>query len=251
MRILVTAGNTQTPVDRVRCLTNIFSGRTGTRVALRAHQRGHDVCLLTSHPGVVDELAPACCPEPTTWTVRPYCTFDELHDLMAETVRSCHFDAVIHTAAVSDYHLAGAFTPAPGTAFDPASGVWTGSSGRPKLADVSVGKVKSSHSELWLRLVPAPKLIDMVRRRWGFEGTLVKFKLEVGVGELELEEIAEASRAHSGADLMVANTLAGMADWALVGAGGYERVPREELADVLLSHVESLTRSRAVVGTRQ
>ena len=43
MRILVTAGNTQAPIDRVRCLTNIFSGRTGTRIALEARQHGHTV----------------------------------------------------------------------------------------------------------------------------------------------------------------------------------------------------------------
>jgi phosphopantothenoylcysteine synthetase/decarboxylase len=193
----------------------------------------------------VDELAPACHAEPTSWAVRPYRTFDELHDLMAEMVRYGDFDAVIHAAAVSDYHLAGTFTPALGTAFDPASGVWTGSSGRPELADVSAGKVKSGHDELWLRLVPAPKLVDMVRPLWGFRGTLVKFKLEVGVGERELERIAEASRVHSGADVIVANTLAGMADWALVGAGDYERVPREQLGDMLLALVESRARTSA------
>ena len=30
MNLLVTAGNTLVPVDRVRCITNIFTGRTGT-----------------------------------------------------------------------------------------------------------------------------------------------------------------------------------------------------------------------------
>ncbi|GIW80734.1 MAG: hypothetical protein KatS3mg105_2541 [Gemmatales bacterium] len=37
MKILITAGNTLAPVDRVRCLTNIFTGRTGALVALEAH----------------------------------------------------------------------------------------------------------------------------------------------------------------------------------------------------------------------
>ncbi|HEY2908611.1 MAG TPA: phosphopantothenoylcysteine decarboxylase, partial [Gemmataceae bacterium] len=50
MNILVTAGNTQAPVDRVRCLTNIFSGRTGAAIALAAWTRGHTVTLATSHP---------------------------------------------------------------------------------------------------------------------------------------------------------------------------------------------------------
>ncbi|HVL11743.1 MAG TPA: phosphopantothenoylcysteine decarboxylase, partial [Gemmata sp.] len=54
MNVLVTAGNTQTPVDRVRCITNIFSGRTGGQIAARAYDRGHAVTLLTSHPEVID-----------------------------------------------------------------------------------------------------------------------------------------------------------------------------------------------------
>lgn len=33
MRVLVTAGATQVPIDRVRAITNVFTGRTGTQVA--------------------------------------------------------------------------------------------------------------------------------------------------------------------------------------------------------------------------
>jgi phosphopantothenate-cysteine ligase/phosphopantothenoylcysteine decarboxylase/phosphopantothenate--cysteine ligase len=240
VRILVTAGNTQTPIDRVRCLTNIFSGRTGARIALGAHRRGHSVCLLISQPGVVSDLAPGHSPPPGTWTVRPYQTYDDLHGLMAEAVQNGQFDAVIHAAAVSDYRLGGVFAPGPGTSFDPAARVWSRTGGPPQLDDVAAGKVRSSHGELWLRLVPAPKLVDMVRRRWGFRGVLVKFKLEVGVSDRELLEVAEQARRYSGADLMVANTLDGMAEWAFVGRGEYERVSRKELTGVLLAAVEGL-----------
>ena len=85
MNLLVTAGNTQTPIDRVRCITNIFTGRTGAQVALEAHRRGHAVTLLTSHPEVIRDLAPAFKPD-SRWAVRPYRTFHELHDAMAELV---------------------------------------------------------------------------------------------------------------------------------------------------------------------
>ena len=37
MNILVTAGNTIVPIDRVRCITNVFTGRTGTAIALHCH----------------------------------------------------------------------------------------------------------------------------------------------------------------------------------------------------------------------
>lgn len=130
MNILVTAGNTQTPLDRVRCITNIFTGRTGAHVALTARDRGHRVCLLTSHPEVIEELAgshPSCG---SRWRVRTYRTIDDLHRLMAEEVPHGAFDAIIHAAAVSDYSLAGVFTPAPGTTFEPSISVWKTEAGR-------------------------------------------------------------------------------------------------------------------------
>jgi phosphopantothenate---cysteine ligase (CTP) len=229
MNVLVTAGNTQVPIDRVRCLTNIFTGRTGARVALTAHERGHTVTLLTSHPEVVTDLLGG--PEPVgRWTVRPYRTFDDLSGLMEKAVRDGGFDAVIHSAAVSDYLHGGVYSAAPGTRFDPETGRWDGSP--PALLDRAARKVKSDEPELWLRLVRAPKLIDRVRTDWGFHGVLVKFKLEVGIDEGRLLEVAERSRRHSSADLMVANTLEGAADWAYLGPidGGYQRIVRRELA---------------------
>src|SRR5260370_4679187 len=56
MNLLVTAGNTKVLIDRVRCITNIFTGRTGAAIALHAHERGHDVTLLTSRPEAVAEM---------------------------------------------------------------------------------------------------------------------------------------------------------------------------------------------------
>src|SRR5262249_41724806 len=145
-------------------------------------------------------------------------------------------DAVIHCAAVSDYLSAGIFAPAPGTYFDADTGAWQAEDRQPRLRDRAAGKVKSYESELWLRLVRAPKLIDFIRTDWGFRGVLVKFKLEVGVSEPQLLEIAEKSRAHSGADLMVANTLEGATAWAYLGplAKGYERLARRTLPERLL-----------------
>jgi phosphopantothenoylcysteine synthetase/decarboxylase len=218
MRLLVTAGNTQTPIDRVRCITNIFTGRTGAAIATRADQRGQHVTLLTSHPETAGALP----------HVRPYRTFDELRDLMREHISGGRFDAVIHCAAVSDYLV---------------EGVYRTPDGPPMNAD---GKLKSEAPELWLQLVRAPKLIDAIRSQWGFRGTLVKFKLEVGIGDTELIEVAERSRRQSEADLMVANTLEGAADWAYLGpeAGEYERIARPELPDRLLDAVAALREVR-------
>jgi phosphopantothenoylcysteine synthetase/decarboxylase len=243
MNVLVTAGNTQVPIDRVRCLTNIFTGRTGARVALRARACGHTVTLLTSHLDVVAELHGG--PPPAEgWAVRPYRTFDDLLALMAGAVRAGGLDAVIHSAAVSDYLAGGVYSPAPGTRFDPDIGRWDGSP--PALLDRAAGKVKSDEPELWLRLVRAPKLIDRVRPDWGFRGVLVKFKLEVGVDEARLLDIAERSRRHSSADLMVANTLEGATEWAYLGpvGGDYQRIERGDLAARVIDAVERLYAER-------
>ena len=100
---------------------------------------------------------------------------------------------------------------------------------------------------MWLRLVRAPKLIDQVRTEWGFRGVLVKFKLEVGLAEHRLLEVAERSRRASAADLMVANTLEGAGEWAFVGPikGGYQRVRRRDLSTRLVDLVEQTHREKA------
>jgi phosphopantothenate-cysteine ligase/phosphopantothenoylcysteine decarboxylase/phosphopantothenate--cysteine ligase len=159
--------------------------------------------------------------------VRTYRTYDDLAAILEGAVPGGGFDAIIHAAAVSDYELAGVFAPG-------EKGQWI---------DVAAGKVKSHFSELWLKLVPTPKLVDRFRRPWGFRGKLVKFKLEVGLDEAELEAVAEDSRRQSAADLMVANTLEGMNDWALVGPteGGYRRVARPELSARVLAELERMT----------
>ena len=214
MRILVTAGNTFTPIDRVRGITNIFTGRTGANIAQAADTAGHDVSLITSHP----ELA-------TLSTVVRYQTFEELEALLADKVATGKFDAIIHAAAVNDYHVAGVYDA------------------NRRLIDAT-GKVKSNEPELWMQLVRALKLIDRMRTDWKFKGVLVKFKLEVGIDEAALLMIAEASRQQSDADLMVANTLEGAAEWAYIGplAGRYERATRAQLPAMLLNAIAEIKR---------
>ncbi len=236
MNLLVTAGNTQTPIDKVRCLTNIFTGKTGTSLALEAWRRGHTVRLLTSNPAVVADLAADVPGFPDNrWSLESYRTFDDLHRLLEAHVRGGRYDAIVHSAAVSDYHAAGIYAADSRTRFEPMSGRIEG-----HFVDRAAGKIKSDEPELWLRLTRAPKLVDLFRDPWGFAGTLVKFKLEVDKTDAELEGIAERSRVQSRADVMVANTLEGAADWALLGPieGRYPRVSRDQLASRVLDVVE-------------
>ena len=219
MRVLITAGNTQTPIDRVRCLTNIFTGRTGGRIAVEARARGHAVTLLTSHPDTVVGVEGLA--------VNRYRTFDDLHALMAELVPAGQFDAIIHTAAVSDYALAGLFESQTSSAIS---------------AGAVSGKLSSRHPELWMKFTPTPKLVDFVRGLWHFPGLLVKFKLEVGVTDDELLAIAARSRAQSDADFIVANTLDRYETdaWLIDRSDSASRVVRAELPSVLLNRLEQV-----------
>jgi phosphopantothenate-cysteine ligase/phosphopantothenoylcysteine decarboxylase/phosphopantothenate--cysteine ligase len=244
MKILVTAGNTQTPIDKVRCITNVFSGRTGTHIAWEAWQRGHEVCLLTSHPEVVQELSSAGPQDNSRWRVESYRTFDDLRRLMEIEITGRNFDAIVHVAAISDYAVAGTYRLDSSTLFDLGSLTFQWS---PHLVQAIGGKVKGNHAELWLRLTPTPKLVDLIRRPWGFDGTLVKFKLEVEVSETRLREIAESSRRQSDADMIVANTLEGMADWAIISnrSGDVVKVPRHALAHEVLRGIENASAGRS------
>lgn len=241
MRFLVTAGNTESPVDRVRCITNIFSGNTGSRIAMEAFDRGHSVCLLTSRPEVAKQLTEDRTTDVSRWRVVPYRTFDDLHRLMASEILSDQYDAIIHVAAVSDYQIAGTYSVAKGACFNAQSSTFECALETQPLVDASAGKVKSNHDELWIRMKPTPKLVDKIRNPWGFRGVLVKFKLEVDVSESELMSIAEKSRRHSRADLIVANTLQDMQNWAILKStdSDFTKLDRTRMVEAIIRFVET------------
>jgi phosphopantothenoylcysteine synthetase/decarboxylase len=237
MKLLITAGNTQVPIDSVRCITNVFTGRTGTAIGLHAYELGHHVTLATSQPAAVAELSGSQPLRPERWRLCHFRTFAQLQKILADEIPDSGYDAIVHCAAVSDYEAAGIFAPQAGTRFQTETGTWSGSP--PVLLDRAAGKVRSDEPELWLRLQRTPKLIDEMRTTWRFRGVLVKFKLEVGVSEEQLLDIGERSRRHSQADLIVANTLEGAAVWALLGPlqGAYQRIERRELPERLLAAI--------------
>lgn len=233
MHLLITAGNTHTPIDQVRVITNVFTGRTGATIAAVAYKRGHSVTFVTSHPHVLAELNVPAADEPR-WHLHTYRTFRELEDLLATLIPGGSFDAILHAAAVSDYQVEGAYLPAP-------EGGWQ---------KIVAGKIPSSYPELWLRLTPTPKLIDRFRSAWHFRGWLVKFKLEVGRSEEELLAIAEQSRHQSRADLIVANRFEDHTRYAWLGPlqGRYCRLERAELPQRLCQALEELHAQRSATS---
>ncbi|MFA6536042.1 MAG: phosphopantothenoylcysteine decarboxylase [Candidatus Paceibacterota bacterium] len=222
-RILVTAGNTRVPIDRVRGIDNIFKGRTGVAIAKYFATQGCKVTLLTSHP----DLAKQCHPN---LEVLSFSSFEQLRFKMRALVQDLAFDAIIHSAAVSDYKVAGMYKQT-------GEAVEIGGHLLRELSQLdSSGKIGSDHPELWMKMVPTVKIVDLIREPWGFKGILVKFKLQVDMTDAELIEIATKSMKHSSADFIVANTLEGLTAKAFiisVKGGNPIRTSRDKLPENL------------------
>ncbi len=126
MKILVTSGATREPIDAVRFLSNVSTGRTGAVLADALCGLGHDVTVLHGEGSV----------HPTR--VRDTEAFSSTESLQAALRRRLgtgDYEAVIQCAAVSDY--------------------------RP--AETTAGKLTSYAAELVLRLVPTPKLLPELK----------------------------------------------------------------------------------------
>lgn len=204
-RILVTAGPTWVRIDAVRHLGNVSSGRTGLEIARTLVDRDAEVTLLFGPGRAVVTLK-----DERSMAIQRFETFDDLYGLVKTYVGSGGYDAMVHSAAVSDY----------------------------EPVEVSAGKLSSEAEELVIRLRRTPKIVDEVKKL-DPSVLLVKFKLEVGKPEEELIRIARESAQRSRADLMVANDLTGLGEGrhaALILAGD-ELVARcatnEELAENL------------------
>jgi phosphopantothenoylcysteine decarboxylase/phosphopantothenate--cysteine ligase len=93
-RVLVTAGPTQEPIDPVRVLTNVSSGKMGYAVARAAREAGAEVTLISG------PVALATPPGVARIDVR---TAEEMFEAVKQAVKGS--DIFISVAAVADYRV--------------------------------------------------------------------------------------------------------------------------------------------------
>ena len=93
-RVLVTAGPTEEPVDPVRVITNVSSGKMGFAVARAAQEAGADVTLVS---GPVSLATPAGVARVNVRTAQ------EMFEAVKKGAPAC--DVFISVAAVSDYRV--------------------------------------------------------------------------------------------------------------------------------------------------
>ncbi len=166
-KILVTAGPTWAKIDQVRVLTNRFTGKTGLYLANKLSQKGHEVTLV---------INPDSIKKADNLKVFYFKYFGQFKNRLEELLKNNSFDAVIHSAAVSDYL--------------PES--------------IAYGKIPSGNKNLKVSLRPAPKLIKIIRRL-AKGSLLIQFKLEAK--EEGLIDKAYRSLKENGSDYVIANAL--------------------------------------------
>lgn len=192
LRVLITAGPTHEPIDRVRYIANRSSGRIGIEIAESALDAGWHTTLALGPT----HLVPRTTPRPDNLTVdhsdtHPrsdrfrllrFQTTDDLAKLLVNEEVSA--DILVMAAAVADYRVS-------------------------EASRAPTGKLRRSSQGMTLALESTPDLIaECVRRRArtgdGTPKLIVAFALEPALGLLET---ARAKLLRKGVDLIVANPL--------------------------------------------
>jgi phosphopantothenoylcysteine decarboxylase/phosphopantothenate--cysteine ligase len=173
IKVLVTSGGTQEPIDPVRVLTNKSTGTTGASLTDTLVSFGFDVTYLHAENA---KLPLADCEK------RAFSSFASLEKGLKELLANSRYQAVIHLAAVSD------FSP----------------------VEFSSRKM-AAEQELTLHFKRNPKLVDYLREMArNPKLKVIAFKLTAGVSKDEQKQAVEKLLAHSAADLVVQNDMAEM-----------------------------------------
>jgi len=169
--ILVTGGGTREPIDSVRSITNTSTGRTAAQIVQTLAREGYSVTYLksvsasASVPGI---------------EILEFDTFKDLESSLKIALSEKSFKAVIHLAAVSDFHVENA----------------------------SNEKKIESTDEVILKLKSNPKLIDSLRE-WSKNKNIfvIGFKLTSGASVTERNEAVQRILQKKIVDAVVHNDL--------------------------------------------
>lgn len=176
LNVLITAGGTEEPIDSVRVLSNLSSGKTGAYLANSYARQGAGVTLLRSYR--------AESPSHPAITQKTFRSAEDLKTLLKHELSSGDYDWVVHLAAVSDFSIS--------------------------LPDQKEGGDRSklsSDQPVSLILNPAPKLLPHLKEWSGSAHTVrvVGFKLTDTLDLPESENPALALLQSDAIDLVVHN----------------------------------------------
>ena len=197
MKCLVTAGPTYEPLDEVRRLTNFSTGRLGSQFAEFLANHGHDVVLLKG--------ALSTYPTPTGRTIKAlsFATTSDLKEHLQSAADAAAgadaYDAVFHTAAVSDFRFGQISVRTEAGQLHPVRG----------------GKISSRSGAIIAELLPTEKLIKYLRT-WFSKAWIVGWKYEVDGHRGQVVQKAKEQMTETKIDATVANGPAYGAGFGLV-----------------------------------
>lgn len=156
MKILVTGGGSEEPIDNVRAVCNFSTGRTSAFLSDLFCEKGNEVTEIVSEKGV----------KPVKANFITYKTFSQLADILQKECESKKYDAVVHAAAVSDY--------------SPYCIVVDGK----EYPVGSFSKVPAG-TELSIKMKKNPKLVDSIKKWSRTKTSVIAFKLTSNADEDE------------------------------------------------------------------
>lgn len=183
MRILVTGGGSEEPIDNVRAVCNFSTGRTSAFLADFFAGAGHEVTEIVSERAVKAKSA----------RILPYKTYRELAAALEGECRKGSYDLMVHAAAVSDY--------------SPYQIVVDGK----EYQCGQVSKVPAG-AELVVKMKKNPKLVDSLKLWCGDKTKIIAFKLTSNASESErkaaVKKVFDANENHLlSPDFVVSNDL--------------------------------------------
>jgi phosphopantothenoylcysteine decarboxylase/phosphopantothenate--cysteine ligase len=168
VKVLITLGPTQEPIDSIRYVTTASSGKMGAALAAETIRRGHQATIISGPVNII---------LPRDAHVLPVRTAAEMTQTALKELEK-GYDILIASAAVADY------TPAK------------------KIS----GKIKSGKSSLKIDLKPTQKLTHEARKKFP-NLFIAAFKAEHSVPYEELVKSAENKLRKEDLDLIAANDI--------------------------------------------
>ena len=208
-KVLMTAGPTIEKIDSVRVITNQSTGKTGTLLASELVSAGAKVTLI---------YGPGKNEPPKGAKIIRINSVDEMNKAVKESLKK-KFDIAIMAAAASDY----------------------------VVKNDSLSKIKSNKREINVKLIRAPKIIDIVKSKQK-DIFLVGFKAETDISKKELVNRAQTKLKESNADMIIANDIGRNYNKdtrynAIVivdskGTTNFPRTKKERLAKIICKNIE-------------
>ncbi len=181
LRILITAGGTQEPIDNVRVISNLSSGRTGIALAESFAGLGLDVTLLRAQGTSKSDIVA---------NQLTFSSFEDLDHKLHEVLKIESFSHVIHAAAVSDYSVAS--IEFDGQILNPAE----------------IKKLKSDSNSMSIHLKRNPKIIGRIKEYSKNKNIkIIGFKLTSQASADEEKQAVQKLFQSSNVDYVVHNDL--------------------------------------------